>query len=243
MKTVFYSFQTIDSTNTWAKQHLEDFSKEDWVVVVADEQTAGRGRFKRKWISPPKQNLYMTFCFFCDRRGASIGNIPQVLALSAAHLLQSLGFFLQFKWPNDLLLADKKLGGILCETVPLQKGLWVIAGIGINVNMPLEELVQIDQPATSLGVEGGQQLAISSLANALNEQFQNDMERFWREGFKPFIALYRERIGAIGKQIRFRDHERIWEGTLYAIEEDGTLILQVDGGATHRFISGEIISF
>src|SRR4029077_7189564 len=100
-------------------------------------------------------NIYATFCFWFDLQRTDIGHIPQLLALSAAQTLEEQGFLPTIKWPNDLLLRDKKVAGILCETI-LEQGLrGIVCGIGLNVNMPLHILNQIDRPATSLLFEGG----------------------------------------------------------------------------------------
>ena len=101
-------FKQIDSTNTWAKQHTDQWASKGVTLITASEQTAGRGRFKRRWESPPDVNIYATFCFWFDLHRTDLGHIPQILALASAQTLEMLGFFPKIKWPNDVLLGGKK---------------------------------------------------------------------------------------------------------------------------------------
>lgn len=121
-------FSTIDSTNTWAKKNVQDLAQDQLLLVTADEQQAGRGQFRRKWVSPPHQNIYATFSFFIDKQ-KKVNNLPQVLAITAAEVLEKLSFSPRLKWPNDLLLSNKKVAGILSETTPCGDQMCLIMGI------------------------------------------------------------------------------------------------------------------
>lgn len=245
MDLIRLHFATIDSTNTWAKQNAHTFSADKLTLVTADTQTAGRGRFKRKWVSPPNQNVYATFCFFIGREQQPIlGNIPQILALSAVQLLHVLGFQPRLKWPNDVLLSKKKVAGILCETTCISEKLCVIVGIGLNVNMPRELLEQIDQPATSLLVEGGSVRDVEFVLMGLQKHFVQNLVRLLTEGFAPFIDFYRQLVAnPPDKILRFHDNQTLWEGTFHSINDDGSLNLQLCDPAktVKRFIAGEIL--
>jgi BirA family transcriptional regulator, biotin operon repressor / biotin---[acetyl-CoA-carboxylase] ligase len=234
-------FTTIDSTNTWSKLNVQLFDPKKLSVITADEQSAGRGRFKRKWESP-SQNVFATFCFFLEMRRSDIGNIPQVLAISAFEALEELHFHPQLKWPNDILLSEKKVGGILCETTMVTNGLWVIVGIGINVNMPLDLLSKIDRPATSLFVEKGVPVEEELVTLKLIKHFNINLEKFLQKGFDPFLPTYRQKLGNLkGKKIRFHDNQVIWEGVFHSIKDDGSLNLILDSGVIKNFIAGEIM--
>src|ERR1043165_1078103 len=143
-------FLAIDSTNTWAKQNVHIFDQQRITLVTAEAQYGGRGRFKRRWQSPSKLNLYASFCFFVPKEQQNFSTISQIIGVSAAKTLETFETNPKLKWPNDLIVEGKKLGGILCETQVHGTSLFIIAGIGININMPKEFLNQIDQPATSL---------------------------------------------------------------------------------------------
>lgn len=237
-------FESIDSTNTWGKQHAQDLPRDKITLVTANEQTAGRGRFKRRWESPPGQNIYATFCFFIEKHHAGIGNIPQVLALSTAIVLKALDFQPTLKWPNDILLSGKKVGGILAETTPLSDQLCMVVGIGLNINMPLELLKKIDRPATSLMVEASHTFDIEQILQKLSHQFANDLEQFLAEGFFPFLEPYRNSLAHdIGKTIQFHDNRVVWEGSLHSINNNGSLNLKLPSGEIKTFIAGEITTW
>jgi BirA family transcriptional regulator, biotin operon repressor / biotin---[acetyl-CoA-carboxylase] ligase len=235
-------FKTIDSTNTWAKHNAHLFPHDKITLVTADEQTAGRGRFKRKWESPPNQNIYATFCFFVEKHRRDIGNIPQLLALSTYDALTKLGFDPQLKWPNDVLLNGKKVAGILCETTPYSDQLCIVLGIGINVNMPEEALCLIDRPAISLLAIKGMPFSIEEVLTLLKDKFSIDLGLFFEESFAPFLNRYKKLMSSWeNKQIRFHDNRVIWKGTFHSINNDGSLNMQLDTGEVKTFLTGEIL--
>ena len=210
-------------------------------LITADQQTTGRGRLNKKWESPEGLNIYATFCFFRDIEQKNIGNIPQVLALSAIKILKKLGFSPTLKWPNDILLSEKKLGGILTETIPELDERLILAGIGLNINMSLDALNQIQIPATSLFIERGRTFDIETLINLLSRQFSSDIELFWLKGFNPFIDLYRSLMPKANKKIKFHHNKEIIEGEFHSINDEGSLKLILDNGEIKTFVSGEII--
>lgn len=235
-------FKCIDSTNTWAKEHPDQWALEGVTVVTASEQTAGRGRFKRTWLSPADVNLYATFCSWFDPQRTDVGHIPQLLALAAAMIVEKMGFFPKIKWPNDLLLNGKKVSGILCETTMEEERRGVICGIGLNVNMREEELRQIDRPATSLFVEGGEELQLEPLLHALTDKFISLMEEFDRVGFSPFFPHIDERsFFRRGEEVRFYDHTGVVEGTFDGFQLDGSVNMRLPNGINRNFYAGEFI--
>lgn len=242
MDIVLRHFNTIDSTNTWARQNAQSLDRDKITLVTADEQTAGRGRFKHRWESPADQNIYATFCFFIDEINTNVGNIPQVMAITACQALDDLGFHVQLKWPNDLLISSKKVGGILCEIASIQDSKCVILGIGINVNMSKEDLERIDRPATSLKIESGVQQDIKKVLEILKNHFIKNLELFLKSGFLPFLDIYRKRLmHHSGSKMRFHDNRFIWQGEFHSIKDDGSLNLQLESGIIKNFVAGEIL--
>jgi BirA family biotin operon repressor/biotin-[acetyl-CoA-carboxylase] ligase len=243
MQVIQHHFDTIDSTNSWSKHNTSDFDKNKLTIVTANTQTAGRGRFNRRWKSPAGQNIYATYNFFIEKSRSDIGNIPQLLALSAVQILRQFGLQAGLKWPNDVVINDKKLGGILCETVDCLDSLCVIVGIGINVNMPLELLQEIDRPATSMLVETGKPHEVTEVLQSLTTAFANHLQTFLRSGFAPFIDDFRKAIThQPGQKVRFSDFvNEAWNGTFHAINDDGSLNLLLANGEKRRFITGEFL--
>lgn len=211
-------------------------------LVTAGEQTGGRGRFKRHWVSPAGQNIYASFCFFVEHYGKEIGNIPQILALSATHVLEEYGLKPQVKWPNDVLLGKKKVAGILAETTMVDGGICVIVGIGINVNMPSDVLGGIDRPATSFFAETGKLFSVEEVEEKVAAAFSRDLDTYFLHGFSSFIEEYRARIRKdIASSVLFHDNKKIWEGAFEAIEDDGAITLVLPDKSRKTFLVGEIL--
>jgi BirA family biotin operon repressor/biotin-[acetyl-CoA-carboxylase] ligase len=241
MKIEHRHFTTIDSTNSWAKRNAAALPHEQITLVTAEEQTGGRGRYNRQWVSPPNQNIYASFCFFLPLN-PNVGNISQVLIVSAAKVLERLGFRPQLKWPNDLLLSGKKVGGILCEASSEGEETLVIAGVGLNVNMPQEELLKIGKPATSLLAESGKTFDINELLQSLQKQFSEDLALFLERKFVPFVAPFTERLQhKPGDTVRFQNSQKVWEGKFHSIGRDGSLNLTLSTGEVKNFFSGELL--
>jgi BirA family biotin operon repressor/biotin-[acetyl-CoA-carboxylase] ligase len=239
----YIHFEEIDSTNTWAIMNTDQWSAKGFTLVTASRQTAGRGRFKRRWESPSHVNIYATFCFWFDLERKDTGHLPQLLALAAAQTLEIEGFSPKIKWPNDLLLRGKKVGGILCETVLEQGKRGIVCGIGLNVNMSQDALNQIDRPATSLFVERDHEFDRASILEILKETFITSLEDFILQGFSPFFPLLQKRKAFNkGDQICFHDNQRLIEGVFEAIHSDGSLELKLPDGTTKIYYAGEFLT-
>lgn len=235
-------FNVIDSTNSWAKAHTGHWASSGVTLVTASEQTAGRGRFKRKWISPAGVNVYATFCFWFDPKRKDIGHIPQLLAISAALALEKKGFSPQIKWPNDLLLQGKKVAGILCESIIEGEKRGVVCGIGLNVNMSEEDLASIDRPATSLFVEAGHSWNVDSFLRGMTEIFIGYLEEFMQKGFSPFFSILQERSSLKkGDAVHFQDYQSIIKANFEALHPDGSVELRLPNGTTKLFYVGEFV--
>lgn len=235
-------FEEIDSTNTWAKRHPQDWLSEGVTLVTAASQTAGRGRFNRLWASPPHLNLYATFCFWLDAERRDIGHLPQLLALACAKVLEKQGFAPKIKWPNDLLLDGKKVAGILCETIQEEKRRGIVCGIGLNVNMSQELLTPLNRPATSLWIEGGRTFEKEDILDMLAQTFIAFLDRFRKEGFAPFFSSFQSLFFyQPGQQVFFHHHQNGWEGWFETLHSDGSIELRLKGGIRKRFYAGEFV--
>lgn len=238
-KPVYYRFALIDSTNTWAKENINELAEDRLSILVAEEQAAGRGRAARQWVSPAGVNLYTTFCFFIPPDSLNPGHITQVMALSITEVLETLGIAAKIKWPNDILIDEKKVAGILCETSPYKNEACIITGVGLNVNMTEEMLATIDRPTTSLLAETGKQFVLEELLQALQSTFLQKITVLAEQGFTPFLTDYRMRM-AMTEKIRFHHGDSALEGTFESINSDGSLTLLLDSGEHRTFVSGEI---
>lgn len=221
----YIHFQTIDSTNTWAKNNASILDPDQITCITAYEQTAGRGRFQRKWISPKGVNLYCSFFLCIPEKSSFIPNLGQLLCISCCKVLINLGFAPKLKWPNDVLLENKKMAGILCETVQLQDSLGVVLGIGININMDAESMAAIDQPVTSLKVASQKEWPLEKILKNLCAQFLEDFSLLEKERFQPFVSFYESHLAFKGQEITVLDGSREITGICEGISKEGNLKL------------------
>jgi BirA family biotin operon repressor/biotin-[acetyl-CoA-carboxylase] ligase len=233
-KKIYYlHFDTIDSTNTWAKKNAATLDPDHLTCITALEQTAGRGRGGRKWISPKGQNIHATLFFTLPTHSRIVANLSQILSLSCAKVLKEKGFSPQIKWPNDLLLSRKKVAGVLCETVSFPEYLGIVLGIGINLNMSEELLSQIDQPAISLAQLSGHTWEKEQILEPLLIQFLKDLEQVVNKGFSAIHADYEKLLIFKGETISCRVGGSKVQGVLESIQQDGRLNL--------RLVTGELM--
>lgn len=231
---------TVDSTNTYAKAHAAEFPQHQLSCVYAEEQTAGRGRQQKTWVSPKGVNLYVTFFCSLPSNTPHLTSIGQVLALSCASVFLQYGLSPQIKWPNDIQLGGKKVAGILCETIFHSSLVDLFLGIGINVNMDQSVLMQIDQPATSLAQETGHPWDKKKLLQKIQTQFSLDVQRFKEEGFAPFHSLFNHLLASKGQTISCSDGQNTWTGICHSISPDGRLNLLLPDQSIKTLSSGEI---
>lgn len=243
MFTTHYSLVTVDSTNEYAKRNVAEFQIDDITVITAREQTAGKGREQRQWHSPNQGNLYASFCFFLPCAFRSLGNCGQLLAVTAAEVLEKWNFQPQLKWPNDLLMSGMKVGGILCEIQLYEDRIFVVNGIGINVNMPLSSFEKQGLTnGTSLKIEKGTPFDVPLLLEEMIKKFSMNLDIFIEKGFSPFLNdLHRFMAHAFQSQIRFKNRGKIWEGVFHSLSEEGTLHLQLPNGDIKCFTAGDIL--
>lgn len=243
MEKTRHHFAILDSTNNCGKRNAHLFDPEKLTIITANEQTSGRGRGKRSWVSPAHENIYATFCFFVPRNRNDLGNLAQLLSLSSSIVLEELGVTPSLKWPNDIMVNDKKIGGTLCEAKIVEDKICMLNGIGINVNMSRENLDTIDQPATSLMIETGHPFDIEKVLSKLEERTTLDLQEFLSRGFTSFLPKYKKMIGNdLHKTIRFHDNAQVWEGVFHSINDDGSLNLLLPSRQMKRFHAGQIVA-
>ncbi|MCH9609713.1 MAG: Bifunctional ligase/repressor BirA [Chlamydiales bacterium] len=194
MKFVHHHFETLPSTNDWAKKELPSFDKQALTIITSHAQTQGRGRYGRFWHSPTGVNLYTSFCFFLNKDQSDPLILTHVMALSISKLLEEEGLDCQIKWPNDILVSGKKIAGILCETVPFKDQFGIVLGLGLNINLDQKSLELINQPATSIFYEMGKTFSIEEILTKLKHHFQEDLALFLDKGFDPLLPAFHKRL-------------------------------------------------
>jgi len=241
MKIDFIQLETVSSTNTWAKENASKFNPSHLTCITALEQTAGRGRQEKKWISPKGSNLYTTLYFTAAENASYLSNLGQIMALSCAELLHEMKVPVQIKWPNDLLIHTKKIGGVLTETVIRNNCVGVVLGLGLNVNMPGAILRSIDQPATSLHLVLQKHLEPLSLLQPLLKLFIAHLTELQLRGFAPFQTRFLELLAYRGESITVHLPQEDVQGICDSITPDGRLKLRLPSGKFLTFSAGEIL--
>lgn len=240
MKCKRINFKTIPSTNTYAKEHYKDFDPNFITLITADTQTKGRGRFNRLWHSPKDENIYATFCFHLPRRTLHLTSISNLLAFSLCQVLLDLELSPQVKWPNDIYLNNKKISGVLCETLFNKEETVFFLGIGINVNMGQEDLKKIDQPATSLKNEKRISFDKESLLQNLEKSFITNLSLFQKEGFTPFHDPFQNLLLYRGEMITVETEGKKIQGILHSISVEGMLNLCLKNHEIQSISSGTL---
>jgi len=240
MKVEYIKLGSVDSTNNWVKFHLQELSS--FTCVTAIEQTAGRGRFKRNWVSPRGQNICATLYFAVPLGSSYLCNLGQLMAFVCAKILRGLGFDAKIKWPNDILIGEKKIAGVLTETVSQDELIGVIIGVGMNVNMPEETLQAIDQPATSLLHLSRKTWEIQELIDLIMNHFIADLELLQTSRFAAFQAPFENLLAYKGQEITCLDGTQTIKGICHSITKEGHLQLLLPSGKVKTLMAGEIHS-
>lgn len=234
-------YEELNSTNKFALNNIKNIEAN--TVIRAKTQTAGRGRFDRKWVSNNKNNCYISFVLKPDTKfEAKFQNLTQYLSIVLCEELTNYGIKPHIKWPNDVLINDKKIAGILSEISFSQNKLnGIVVGIGVNLNLTKEEIIQNNIPATSLNLETNKNIDADIFIQNLIERFFQNYEHFLNAGFRDFKEKYISFCNFIGKEIIIKNPEIQNIGTAKNILEDGTLEVLSPNGEIKHIISGDII--
>ncbi len=232
----------VESTNTYAKNHIENFA--DSTVIIAKRQTMGRGRLNRSWIDLGEGNLFMSIILKpSDTFNEIYPNITQYLSVSLCKVLESYGLKPQIKWPNDVLINGEKIAGILSETsMQGQKFQGLILGIGVNLNAKTEDLTQIkDKVATSLNIEIGKPIDIKDFTDKLLKEFFNNYNEFLEHGFEYIKEDYINRNCFLNKEISVQVFDNIKTGFAKSITDKGELVIQTKENKEIVLTIGDIL--
>lgn len=242
-KTVI-SYKKIDSTNTAAYALAEKGMKEG-AVIIAEEQAKGKGRQGRQWVSPSKKGIYLSCILRPDIAPNDICRITLLTAVAVTRSIRQLtGLSAMIKWPNDILVNNRKVCGILTEMKAEQDMVdFLIIGIGVNVNTSLGSL---PKGASSLKEEmrrgnRSEDLSRIELTKRILENIEEDYLLFKKQGFKPIIEEWKELSAMLGSRIKVILPNRTFEGQVHNIDEHGSLVVMTEAGILERVSSGDIV--
>jgi len=229
VKEIHY-YKVVDSTNTRAKEE-----RKPGLLIVAERQTKGKGRFGRKWYSE-KGGLYLTITL----PGLfSIDDLPKISLLAGVSVCKALNFLnAKIKWPNDILIENKKVCGILCETIGEYESLLVLVGIGVNVN---NELPKELSNATSLKNITGKKMEICKILEKILLNFFRSYEFVLKFGWSDIIKEWKKHTETIGKTVKIVTANMKLIGKALDINENGSLIIKTKSGEIHEVSAGECI--
>lgn len=227
-------FQSIDSTNSYLKENFKSLAEGD--VCFSLHQTGGKGRRGRVWQDEGKDLLFSIL--FLEGLNEKLAlALPLLSGAAVAQTLARLGFDPKIKWPNDVLLNDKKCCGILVEGVSETSIDAIISGIGINLNED-SFAGDIAYKATSLHIQSGLTYDPKEVLSLFLKEFDELYEDYKRGG-KRYLTLIRERFYLLGKEVYLNYHNENLSGTVEGIDDEGSLLLN-DGKRVHHLISGEV---
>ncbi|SFQ17060.1 BirA family transcriptional regulator, biotin operon repressor / biotin-[acetyl-CoA-carboxylase] ligase [Geopseudomonas sagittaria] len=218
----------VDSTNALALRYLT--CHEPPFVVLAEAQTAGRGRRGRHWVSPYGENLYFSQVIRIERSATQLQALSLVVGVAVLRTLRQLGVAgVGLKWPNDLLVEGKKIAGILLELSGDPADVCqVVIGVGINANMRAGS--GIDQDWTSVCLETGRQVERSELAAALAVELEQVLRVHCEQGFAAFHGEWEASHAWQGREVRLISGVHEIGGTVLGVTIDGGLRLAGEGG-------------
>lgn len=240
-KNIMY-FQTIDSTNNKAKE-LAQSGYPNGTIIISEEQTFGRGRLGRSFISPKYKGIWLSIILRPDVSPMNVPKVTQVGAAAVIKTLNELDIKAYVKWPNDIILNNKKICGILTEmSGELNKVNYVVMGIGINVNLDLEDFPEeLRNTATSISYELGKYIKRKELVSSLLNNFEILYDEFEKEeSIHTSVSICKENSILIGKEVRVINRGKESIGKAVDLNDEGELLVQYSDGRVEKIVSGEI---
>lgn len=224
-----------DSTMNVARREA-DAGADEGAVVIAEEQTAGRGRFGRSWVSPAGKNLYLTL--IARPAVERLRALSMAAPLAIADAVQDVAeVSAAIKWPNDVLVAGRKLAGVLIES-ELAGGEvhFALVGAGINVNLDVEAPPEIAGIATSLLRETGGEVSRERVLVSFLTRF----EALYDSPMPDLVARWRDRLETLGREITVTFGDEKHEGLAEDVDASGNLVVRRSDGSTLTLEAGEV---
>ncbi|MGO3028578.1 bifunctional biotin--[acetyl-CoA-carboxylase] ligase/biotin operon repressor BirA [Pseudomonas helleri] len=230
--------ESLDSTNAEALREISGGVQAPF-VILAEQQSAGRGRRGRKWISPFAENIYYSLVLRIDGGMRQLEGLSLIVGLAVLSSLREFGSRdAGLKWPNDVLVGNKKIAGILLELVGDPADVChVVIGIGINVNMMVAS--DVDQSWTSVRLEAGQTINRNELIVALGRNLQGYLIRHEAEGFAAIQAEWESNHLWQGREVTLIAGTHTVDGVVAGVDQQGALRLNV-AGQEKIFSGGEL---
>ncbi len=244
--------RVVDSTNVVAARAASRGAAEG-LLVIAEEQTAGRGRLGRRWESPPGVGLWFSLVFRpTDLPLSATGQLLMLTGCAVAQAIEQVAHLAAWlKWPNDVLVNDRKVGGLLGQAaLPLPPGVegrgeggflaWVVIGIGLNVNADEITMRAIAPNASSLLVERGRPVSRVRLLRAILEGIEPRYEALRAGEAERLRAEWAARLATLGQHVTVTTPGGALEGLAEDVDADGALLLRRPDGRLERLLAGDV---
>ena len=230
-------FKEIDSTNTWVAARASD-GVDEGLVAVADFQSAGRGRLNRTWEAPSSSSLLCSLLLRPTLQPNELQLVVAAVALAArAALVRLSGVRPSLKWPNDLMVDNAKLAGLLAEVVASDTGLGVVVGLGVNLTYDGPDNVH----ATSIRAQSGVTITPAALLDILLDELEPRREFLDTvAGRETLRDEYRRALATIGQRVRIERQHDVLVGDAVGVDASGQLVVEVDG-AVVTLSAGDVI--
>jgi len=235
-------YESTDSTNLRAHE-LGEAGAADGTVVVADRQTAGKGRLGRRWESPPGVNLYASVLLRPPILPFEAPQLTFVSAVAVARAVEEIGGLTPtVKWPNDILLHGRKVAGLLNEMSAETEGIhFVILGIGVNLNMRRDQFPQdLRYPATSVALEKGETVSRAAFARSLLRHLDELYALYLDKGIAPVLKAWEAYFDLLGRRVEVDYHDRCVQGVVEGLDADGVLLLRLADGRCEKVLAGDV---
>ena len=234
-------FHSLDSTNTFVREQM---ARREYAgsVVFAESQTAGRGRRGKEWVSPYGASIYMSVLWDFEQGAQSLEGLSLGVGVAVRRAILELGLAdVMLKWPNDIYMGGKKLGGILLEMIGDPAGhCSVVIGVGINVSMPAGTEQNIDQPWTDLSSESSAPISRNTLAAGLIDQIFTLLADFETLGFAAYRDEWQSADVYHGLECSISTPRESVSGVVLGVDDGGAVRMRLDDGTIQRFIGGEL---
>ena len=232
--------EELASTSDLAKT-LADEGCDHGTVVIAETQTAGRGRRGRAWVSPPRKNVYFSVVLRPDLPPPRATELTLVVSLAVCDALRQAGVDAGIKWPNDVLAGGRKIAGILTELAAEPDRVhWVVLGVGVNVNATREDFPpELRDEATSVLLERGEPAPRALLTAACLTALEDWLDAHEERGFDAIRHAWRDRSVTLGREVMVRTEGRELTGVAEDLDEQGALLVRT-GAGVERVFAGDV---
>ena len=233
--------ESLPSTNELAFRLATD-GAEHGEVVITEQQTAGKGRRGRVWVSPPGLNLSFSAILRPELPPQRAPELTLVAAVALCEVLREADADARIKWPNDVQIDGRKVAGILTElSAEPERVHFVVLGVGVNLNARPEHFPpELAQTATSLAAALGRTVNRALFTTALWSRLEEWLDLHHEVGFEPVRQRWVELSGTLGQQVRVRTERSELRGVAEDIDTDGALLVRTEDGRLERVLAGDV---